>query len=77
MIVILPNGVRGGTLNPMHGHMGTGEGWGSFRKLWGPMRGVVGAIFPIFCKHACKHRYRNWCRYYLSLLQASGHNFSG
>ena len=26
MIVILPNGVWGGTLNPMHGHMGAGRG---------------------------------------------------
>ena len=33
MIVILPNGVLGGTLNPMHGHMGAGRGLGQLLKI--------------------------------------------
>ena len=35
MIVIIPNGVWGGTLNPMHGHMGAGRGLGQLRKISG------------------------------------------
>ena len=54
MIAILPDGVWGSTLlNPWLATWELGEGWGSFQKLWGPMRGVVGAISPAVRSPLC------------------------